>query len=54
MRGTVAPGTPYTPNVSSKPDVEPTQSRSDADWRLLLLGVLVLSAVYVAWQLGRG
>jgi hypothetical protein len=24
------------------------------DWRLLLLGVLVVSAVYVAWHLGRG
>lgn len=54
MRGTVAPATPYTPNVSPSPDVEPRRSRPDADWRLLLLGVLILSAAYVAWHLGRG
>lgn len=54
MRGTVAPGTSYTPNVSTTPDVESRKSRPDADWRLLLLGVLIVSAVYVAWHLGRG
>ena len=54
MRGTVAPVTPYTPNVSRTPDVESPKSRPEADWRLLLLGVLILSAVYVAWHLGRG
>jgi 4-amino-4-deoxy-L-arabinose transferase and related glycosyltransferases of PMT family len=54
LRGTVAPATPYTPNVSPSPDVEPRKSRPDADWRLLLLGVLILSALYVAWHLGRG
>jgi hypothetical protein len=28
--------------------------RREIDWRLLLLGVMVVSAVYVAWHLGRG
>ena len=54
MRGTVAPVTPYNPNVSRTADVESPKSRPEADWRLLLLGVLILSAVYVAWHLGRG
>ena len=29
-------------------------ARREVDWRLLLLGVMVVSAVYVAWHLGRG
>lgn len=53
MASTVAPTTSYTPSVSSAPAAAGRLHRS-ADWRWLLLGVVLLSAVYVGWHLGRG
>ena len=42
---------PYTSSLSAAPAA---RVRPWEDWRILLFGVLVLSAVYVAWHLGRG
>lgn len=46
----------YAPGSGAAPreDRTPAPARRELDWRLLLLGVMVASAVYVAWHLGRG
>jgi hypothetical protein len=46
--------TSYTPSESGAPVAEGRRVWVWEDWRLLLLGVLVLSAGYVALHLGRG
>jgi hypothetical protein len=48
--------TPYAPARGEAPPVTgPTVApRREVDWRLVLAGVMVVSAVYVAWHLGRG
>lgn len=53
MASTVLTVTSYTPGAST-PAAAIGWVRRAADWRFLLLGVLVLSAAYVAWHLGRG
>lgn len=54
MSSTVVPTASYTTSVSSSPEAGAAPLRRATDWRLLLLGVLVFSALYVAWHLGRG
>jgi hypothetical protein len=47
-------GSSYTPSASAGPAAGGRRIQAWKDWRLLLLGVLILSAGYVAWHLGRG
>ena len=54
MASTVLTTASYTPGESAPAAVGIGRVRRAADWRFLLLGVLVLSAGYVAWHLGRG
>ena len=54
MASTVLTTASYTPGESAPAAVGIGRVRRAADWRFLLLGVLVLSAAYVAWHLGRG
>jgi hypothetical protein len=47
---------PYAPGESGARvggSASPAMRRA-VDWRLLLLGVMLVSAIYVAWHLGRG
>lgn len=46
--------TEHTSGASTAPAADIGRVRRALDWRLLLLAVLVSSAVYVAWHLGRG
>ncbi|NUP70770.1 MAG: hypothetical protein HOQ16_06110 [Gemmatimonadaceae bacterium] len=47
---------PYAPgsDAAHVEDGVTSRARREIDWRLLLLGVMTVSAVYVAWHLGRG
>jgi hypothetical protein len=54
LASTVVTTTSYTPSASLAPAADIGRVRRAADWRILLLAVFVLSAVYVAWHLGRG
>jgi hypothetical protein len=53
LASTIVPSRLHTPTASAPPTVEAPASKG-VDWRLLLLGLMVVSAVYVAWHLGRG
>jgi 4-amino-4-deoxy-L-arabinose transferase and related glycosyltransferases of PMT family len=44
----------YSPDSSGAPGDGDAARPRPIDWRLLLLGVIVVSAAYVAWHLGRG
>ena len=52
MASTIAPTAPYDSTVSATPTA--AAARRAIDWRLLLLAVVLVSAVYTAWHLGRG
>ena len=54
LASTAGPTTSSAPNVSFTALARPARSTLATDWRLLLVGVMLLSAVYVAWHLGRG
>jgi hypothetical protein len=54
LASTIVPTTPYDPTVSAAPAPAPTPARRTVDWRLLLLGLVLLSMAYTAWHLGRG
>ena len=54
MASTIVPTTKYDPTVSASPAPAAGRARRTVDWRLLLLAVVLLSAVYTAWHLGRG
>ena len=54
MPSTVVTHTSYTNDISSPPAKAESSTRRPIDWRLLLLAVMVVSAVYVAWHLRRG
>jgi hypothetical protein len=54
LASTVGPTTSYTPSVSAAPPDRAARPTPALDWRVLLVGVVLVSAVYVAWHLGRG
>jgi hypothetical protein len=53
LASTIAPTTSYT-SVTTAPVADEVPRRRSVDWRLLLLGVVLVSAAYVAWHLARG
>jgi len=54
LANTVVTTIPYSPAVSTEPVATISRAGSLASPRLLLLAVLVLSAAYITWHLGRG
>ena len=54
MASTAVPSTSTTARAVAPVTADVGPVRRGADWRLLLLGVFVVSALYVAWHLGRG
>ena len=54
MASTIVPTAPYDSTVSAPPASTAAPVRRPIDWRLLLLGVVLLSLTYTAWHLGRG
>jgi len=44
----------YTPGPAGAPAAGTGQARREVNWWLLLIGLVVVSAAYVAWQVDRG